>query len=133
VFFPGTKAFTRQLSFAVSISPGEDFSFIHYHAGKQLKVTSCNSREQLTSAQETLACNDSSHVQQTERFTAGTTWKLARISSQVGFVVRYLGLSATPPEFAERLLAEIQKNPRARVPSPRSLAFKVCRFYRRAD
>lgn len=55
-----------------------------------------NSHEQMSTSQRELACNDSSSLQQTERFTAGTTWKLARISRQTGLVVRYLGLSATP-------------------------------------
>lgn len=91
-----------------------------------------NSHEQMSNPQRALAYNDSSSLQQTERFTAGTTWKLARISRQTGLVVRYLGLSATPPEFAERLLAELQKNSTNPGPLPRSLASKVCRFCRRA-
>lgn len=53
---------------------------------------------------------------------------------QLGLVVRYLGLSATPPEFAERLLAELQKNSTNPGPLPQvPCAFKVCRFCRRAD
>lgn len=77
-----------------------------------------NSHEQMSSPQSEPACNDSSSLQQTERFTAGTTWKLARISRPAGLVVRYLGLSATPPEFAERLLAELQKTSRDPDPFP---------------
>lgn len=78
-----------------------------------------DSNEQMSSnPQRSLACNDSSSLQQTERFTAGTTWKLARISRRAGLVVRYLGLSATPPEFAEQLLAELQKTLSTRVPVP---------------
>lgn len=61
-----------------------------------MKVASCNSHEQLSSAQSTLACNDSSSLQQTERFTAGTTWKLARISRQAGFCRALSGAIGNP-------------------------------------
>lgn len=92
-----------------------------------------NGHEQMSNSQNALAWDDSSSLQQTERFTAGTTWKLARISRRAGLVVRYLGLSVTPPELAERLLAELQKNSTNPGPFPGSLASKVCRFCRRAD
>lgn len=92
-----------------------------------------NDGEQMRNSQSAPAWDDSSSLQQTERFTAGTTWKLVRISRQAGLVVRYLGLSVTPPELAERLLAELQKNSMNPGPLPGSLASKVYRFCRRAD
>ena len=84
--------------------------------------------KRLENLQSSLACNDSSSLQQTERFTAGTTWKLARISRLAGFVVRYLGLSATPPEFAEHAVSGATKDsqnpgPLPQVPCVQGLPF----------
>lgn len=54
-----------------------------------------------------------------ERFTAGTTWKLARISRQAGFVVRYPGPIGNPTRICGAAVSGATKEPASPVPYPR--------------
>lgn len=79
--------------------------------------TGASSNEQMSSAQNSPAmtahlCSRPSPSPQEQR----GNWLASPV--QVGLVVRYLGLSASPPELAERLLAELQKTLRTQAPLP---------------
>jgi hypothetical protein len=114
VSFLGTSPsrFTRQPTSLAS----------HFVREKTFHSISCRQQD---------ACNDSSSLQQTERFTAGTTWKLARIPPS-GWVCRPLsGAIGNPTRICGAAVRGATKEPTNPGPPPLGPLRPVCRFCRR--